>query len=309
LIRRAIEEHGRKAAFFSNLGNALRNQGRLDEAVTAHREAIRLDPGRAEFYSNLGNALRDQDKLDEAIGAYRHAIRTKPGFAEFHSNLGNALRDQDKLDDAVTAYGEAIRIRPDRPEFHFNLGIALQYQGKFEDALAAHRQAIVLKPNFVDAYNAMATALMELGRLSESRTVLEEAIRLAPRNTKCRRTLGEVVRFAAEDPHLRAMEQLSEDSAPSRGRPPQSEDRLPARPERLQRDGGRGSTGHKPSPGRLPSRKAEILNRNRHNPRDANPSFLMQWAEAVLSLPALRASSADEGAAVSRRNRRERTPT
>jgi tetratricopeptide (TPR) repeat protein len=211
--RQAIGVRPDYAEALSGLGVVLRDQRRLDDAVAAHREAIRLDPNRAEFYSNLGNALCDQGGFDEAIAAYRQAIQINPGFAEFHSNLGNALRDQDKLDEAVAAYCEAIRIRPDRAEFHLNLGIALHHQSKFDEALAAHRRAILLKANFSDAYNSMATALLELGRLSESRMVLEEAIRLAPRNIRCRRTLGEVVRFVAGDLRLREMEQLSEDSA------------------------------------------------------------------------------------------------
>jgi tetratricopeptide (TPR) repeat protein len=212
-LRQAIWIRPNYAEAHSSLGVVLRDQRKLDEAVAAHREAIRIDPGRAEFYSNLGNALRDQGKLDEAIAAYRQAIRIEPRFADFHSNLGNALRDQDMVDHAVAAYNEAIRITPDRAEFHFNLGIALHQLGKFDDARAAHRQAISLRPNFVDAYNAVAIALIELGRFSESRTVLDEALAIAPRNIRCRRTLGEIVRFGAGDPHVRALEQLSEDAA------------------------------------------------------------------------------------------------
>ena len=50
----------------------------LEAAVAAGREAIRLKPDDAHAHSNLGNALKDQGKLDEAIAEYRTAIRLKP---------------------------------------------------------------------------------------------------------------------------------------------------------------------------------------------------------------------------------------
>ena len=48
---------------------ALNNQGKLDGAVAAYREVIRIKPDLAEAHSNLGDALRGQGKLDEAIAA------------------------------------------------------------------------------------------------------------------------------------------------------------------------------------------------------------------------------------------------
>ena len=64
------------------------SQGKLDEAIAAYREAIRLKPDYAEAHSNLGIALAGQGKLDEAIAEYREAIRLKPDYAAAHNNLG-----------------------------------------------------------------------------------------------------------------------------------------------------------------------------------------------------------------------------
>ena len=46
----------------------------------------------AEAYSNLGNALHDLEKPEEAASACRRALELKPDFAEAHSDLGNALK-------------------------------------------------------------------------------------------------------------------------------------------------------------------------------------------------------------------------
>ena len=52
----------------------------------------------------MGNALKDQGKLEEAIEAYKKALSLKPDYAEAYSNMGNALKDQGKLDEAIEAY-------------------------------------------------------------------------------------------------------------------------------------------------------------------------------------------------------------
>ena len=40
----------------------------------------------------MGNALKDQGKLEEAIEAYNKAISIKPDYAEAYNNMGNALK-------------------------------------------------------------------------------------------------------------------------------------------------------------------------------------------------------------------------
>ena len=61
----------------------------------------------------LGNALRAQGKDDEAIAVYREALRIKPSEVAAHYLLAAALRDQGKDDEADDAYREASRHTPD----------------------------------------------------------------------------------------------------------------------------------------------------------------------------------------------------
>ena len=85
----------------NNLGNALRDQGLLNEAVACYHEALRRQPDYAEAHNNLGIVLQVQGRLDEAVACYHEALRLKPGYAEAHNNLGNVLREQGRLDEAV----------------------------------------------------------------------------------------------------------------------------------------------------------------------------------------------------------------
>ena len=94
-------------------GNALRDWGRLDEAVACYRRALELKPDFAEAHNNLGNTFKGQGRLDEAVACYRRALELKPDFAEVHDNLGGVLTEQGKLDEAVACYRRALELRPE----------------------------------------------------------------------------------------------------------------------------------------------------------------------------------------------------
>jgi serine/threonine protein kinase/tetratricopeptide (TPR) repeat protein len=87
---------------------------------------VALRPGSPGAHLNLGNALSDKGRLDEAIAEYREAIRLKKDYAAAHSNLGDALYDKGMLDEAIAEYKEAIRLRKDLPQAHSNLGVDLR---------------------------------------------------------------------------------------------------------------------------------------------------------------------------------------
>ena len=52
----------------------------------------------------MGIALKDQGKLEEAIGAYQKAISIKPKYAEAYNNMGIVLKDQGKLAEAIGGF-------------------------------------------------------------------------------------------------------------------------------------------------------------------------------------------------------------
>ncbi len=177
----ALAVRPRSVVAHNSLGNALHAQGKLAEAVAAHREAVRLKPDSAITHSNLGAALRDQGKLAEAVAAHREAIRLRPDYAPAHYNLGLALRDQGKLAEAVAAHREAIRLQPDSSPLHSNLGVALSDQGKLAEAVAEYREAIRLRPDLAGAHANLGFALDALGHSGEAIEAWRRSVSLNPR--------------------------------------------------------------------------------------------------------------------------------
>jgi protein O-GlcNAc transferase len=163
-----------------NLGTALAEQGKLDEAIAAYRRAIGIKPGYVEAYSNLGTVLAGQGKFDEAVTVYRRAIGIKPDYAEAYYNLGTALAGQGKLDEAIATYRRAIGIKPDYAEAYYALGAASAGQGKLDEAIAAYRRAIGIKPDYAEVHHGLGNALTGQGKLDGAIAAYRQATGIKP---------------------------------------------------------------------------------------------------------------------------------
>ncbi len=165
--------------------------GRLVEAEQRYRQILAANPGHAlpEAHMNLGYALLQQGKLEEAATSYRHSLELAPGNVLVLLNLGNILGDLGRADEAIACYGEALALDPDFPDVHNSLGVALASLGRLDEAIARYHRALAIEPDLVMALDNLASALTAQGRpeaaLSVAKRALEScdrAIALKPRD-------------------------------------------------------------------------------------------------------------------------------
>jgi tetratricopeptide (TPR) repeat protein len=173
-----------------NLGNALRQNGRLGEAITHYEEALQIAPDHAETHNNLGTALFQKGSVDEAITHYRKALKTKPGFAEAHYNLGNALVQKGRVDEAIAQYQQVVDIRPDYAEAQNNLGYALLQKGRVDEAITHCQQALQINPALADAHDNLGNALLQRGRVDEAISQYQMALQINPALADAHNNLG-----------------------------------------------------------------------------------------------------------------------
>ena len=174
-----VEPNNGKA--YNNLGNALRRQGKLAEALAAHQKALQLNHNDAEAYVGIGNVLNAQGKPEEALAYHKKALQLNPKLAIAYNGLGNALYNQEKLEEAVAAFQKAIEFDPKYATAYYNLGNTLYYQKKLDGAVAAFQKAIELDPKFAYAYNNLGNALKDQKKLDEAVTAYQKAIELDPK--------------------------------------------------------------------------------------------------------------------------------
>jgi Flp pilus assembly protein TadD len=188
-----------------NLGVALADAGRADEAIARYREAIRIRPDYALAHGNLGKQLAARGEIDAAISHYEAALRAYPGFAEAHNNLAIALEASGRNAEATVHYAEAVRLSPERPDGYYNLAAALAGQGRVDEAIAQLESALRLQPTFLEARVALGNALAQTGRTAEA--LREYRAALADARATGREDLiaelAERVAARGADPHAR----------------------------------------------------------------------------------------------------------
>ena len=194
--RQLRDGHGEGAAL-NDLGNALREVRRFDEAITALRDTVKIfhdtgdrrDEGIA--LNNLGLALQGARWFEKAIAAHQEAAQTLHASADRHgegqalSNLGMALVQVQQFGDALTALRDAAKIfHTDGDRYSEaialnNLGLALRELGRFDDAITAHEHAAQIYHDTGDQHNE-GTALGNLGSalLQVANAVGQEALQI-----------------------------------------------------------------------------------------------------------------------------------
>jgi tetratricopeptide (TPR) repeat protein len=171
------------------LGWALYEAQRSDDAIGFYRAALALRPEAGPAHNNLGAALYTKGRLDEAISHFEQAIDSDPNFAVAHNNLGLALWAKGRPEEAISHYREALRLDPKAPAFHLNLGLALRDKAQADAAIGQLRQAVQLDPKSATARYSLGLALYDKGRLDEAISHYREALRLDPNLTVARRYL------------------------------------------------------------------------------------------------------------------------
>jgi tetratricopeptide (TPR) repeat protein len=111
-------------------------QGRVDDAVTAYRNAVTAQPNEAAPHLGLGLALERKRAWAAALAEFNKASELDPGLADPLRGAGSCYLRLDKPAEAEAAFRKATSIDHKFPEAQLGLGEALARLKRYDDAIA-----------------------------------------------------------------------------------------------------------------------------------------------------------------------------
>src|ERR1700722_11715200 len=123
------------------------NTESLGQAAEAYRKAVDAAPEWVEARINLGTAMYQLGRMDEAREHFSAAVDIEPDnpLAEF--NLGCVLEQLGMTAEAIVHLSRAIELAPSLADAHLNLALAFEKDGQVHHALRHLSLYLRYEPN------------------------------------------------------------------------------------------------------------------------------------------------------------------
>jgi tetratricopeptide (TPR) repeat protein len=187
LFGEAIKKDPSFAPAYAGLGEAYRLQYQLDndaqkidQALSACRQAVSLDTDRAEGHTCLGLVHQAMGKYEQSIAELQVAFRLDPASDLVNRSLARAYERVGRAADAEKTYRTAIDLSPQNWRGYHSLGVFYQNQAQYREAADMYREVVRLAPDSFRALYNLATAETQLGRHQEAIELCRRSLRIRP---------------------------------------------------------------------------------------------------------------------------------
>jgi len=174
-----------------NLGAALTDQGRREDALQAFRTAERLGPDLFTPHFNIGYLLAQAGDNNGAVPELREAVRCSINAKEKAralNNLAALYLEMGNNEQATDAFSEFIQLQPNLLAGWAGRGQALFNLARYQEASQDFAQAVRIRPA-PELILMSGKALEEAGKLNEAADAYREAVRANPDLAEARERL------------------------------------------------------------------------------------------------------------------------
>ncbi len=169
----------------TDAANALKQDGRLKEAVDAYAIAARSYPQSAVAQHNLAAALGDLGRAEQAEKHIRHAFSRGLNAPESWLVLARALLAQARLDEAGEAYEKAIELNRDMFVAHYEYAQLIWMRtADAAAAIAPLDDEIGAYPHKVELYGTRARVLIQTDGAEATFPFVETSLARWPNDLK-----------------------------------------------------------------------------------------------------------------------------
>uniref|UniRef100_A0A8C7K4Q2 Anaphase promoting complex subunit 7 n=1 Tax=Oncorhynchus kisutch TaxID=8019 RepID=A0A8C7K4Q2_ONCKI len=164
--------------------NALRNMGRVQEAIIHFREAMRLAPCRLDCYEGLIDCYLASNGIREAMGMANNIYKTLGANAQTLTILATVcLEDPVTQEKAKTLLDKALAQRPDYTKAVVKKAELLSREQKYEEGIALLRNALANQSDCV-LHRMLGDFLVAVNDYQEAMDQYSIALSLDPNDQK-----------------------------------------------------------------------------------------------------------------------------
>jgi Tfp pilus assembly protein PilF len=189
-LRQAIKAAPRLAYAHFRLGLFLHQTGRLAEAESCYRAALRLRRDHLDALNNLALLLEARGERAQAETLLQRGLEQSPAAGTLRCNLARLQMEQGRLDEAAANFERALDLPEVAAAAHCGLGMVRRRQDRLAEAEALFRAALQRNPALGDAHNEIGLLRRRGGRLAEAEQSFRDAIRVQPALAAAHLNLG-----------------------------------------------------------------------------------------------------------------------
>jgi len=220
-FRRVVEEDGRFAEGWYNLGVACERQGKVDEAVAHYQRALSEKPTLRQAAENLAVITQNRGDVRGAVRIYHSILEVYADDAGARARLAEIYRQNGELDRALdlsrealmrdartpSAYKVMMRVHSERrqypaarllalkldesdPERHHVLGLARLEEGDPAAARALFKRAVEVAPGYLPSHVALARLALQEEQYPTAEAHLRRVLQADGKNAEVLVNLG-----------------------------------------------------------------------------------------------------------------------
>jgi tetratricopeptide (TPR) repeat protein len=184
----------RSAAIFYKLALASREDGRLNRAIVALRQAVVLNPTFHEAHYVLGLCYKDREQIEEARGAFDRAVAVSPAFIPAREELADLYRLQERSREEIDQLDALYALDPAKAERLIAVALAYLRAGDRELAVTTLGKAAERFKDHPSVHLALGRVWLTAAEMSldpaDMREALEALGPVASQSTATSETLG-----------------------------------------------------------------------------------------------------------------------
>lgn len=157
----------------NNIGVALLEQFKFNEAAVQFRRALQIDQALTIARINLCIALYYEPELESALREAKAVAGILPDAPQPQYLLGLIAKSQNRSEDAAAAFQRVLKVDPADVGANVNLGQMYLQQRKYADAVPLLRAALQAEPYNETATYVLGLVLSRNGQREEGQKIME----------------------------------------------------------------------------------------------------------------------------------------